>query len=585
MRPLPVNSVSIGSVGRFSRSTFISTRADAAASSRCAAAAGESSAADGAGEAVDGAADADDGTLADAAPEGVADDDGTASDGDSATDGPGPTEHAARTTAESARSGRRARRLPAVTGGKSRRSTVDLHLGQATRTAALYVGSMPPLLVERVLIPDQTRSKLLVSTGPRPSLPTWSLPDPELNRTIREARERHGIQAPLLRIVRVIGDPLHGETNETLLEFDAPRDGWPPPAGFDWLPFDDVSATSVDAGPFAADIEAWLTELRSGETPPLRPAWARPGWLEATTDWLAGELRRHGRTIRGPVEQLSSWAISSSLAMETDSGRVVLKSVPALFGHEPALTQALARQHPGRVPNVLAIDVDRGHLLMEAFGGAQLGNEEPARWGEGLMAIAEVQQAWIGRREEAAALGVEDRTLGALGRELESIITDQQASPELDPDVRRRLLERQPHYRELIGRLQEGPVPETLVHGDFHPWNVQRDDGRLVIFDWSDACWGHPFFDVPTFTARTEDLGAREAMRSAFVSAWAAFGDTATLRALLTAAEILGELHYAISWRRLQAIFEPGVFPVVDTGVQRHLEYALAASEETETTR
>ena len=57
-----------------------------------------------------------------------------------------------------------------------------------------------------------------------------------------------------------------------------------------------------------------------------------------------------------------------------------------------------------------------------------------------------------------------------------------------------------PQLHDLIGHLAAGPLPETLVHGDFHPWNVQRDGDRLVIFDWSDACWGHPFFDVPTVT-------------------------------------------------------------------------------------
>jgi Ser/Thr protein kinase RdoA (MazF antagonist) len=110
--------------------------------------------------------------------------------------------------------------------------------------------------------------------------------------------------------------------------------------------------------------------------------------------------------------------------------------------------------------------------------GRPLGSEEPGLWADGLVELAGIQQSWIGRRDEAARIRVEDRSLAALEGELDSIITDETASPDLAPARRERLVANLPLYRDLIGRLQAGPVPETLVHGDFHPWNVQRDDGR-----------------------------------------------------------------------------------------------------------
>ena len=36
-------------------------------------------------------------------------------------------------------------------------------------------------------------------------------------------------------------------------------------------------------------------------------------------------------------------------------------------------------------------------------------------------------------------------------------------------------------------------LPDTLVHGDFHPGNW-RASGKII--DWSDAVWGHPALDV-----------------------------------------------------------------------------------------
>ena len=438
---------------------------------------------------------------------------------------------------------------------------------------------MPQTFYERALVPDASRSRLLVVSGDRPALPLWTLVDPESVASLREARARFGIESPFLRLVRQEGDPVGEDDVLTILEFDAAAASWQPAATLAWLPFDDVDAESIDAGPFGPDVVRWIAELRSGVVPELREEWARPGWHEATTAWVAAELERLGRTVEGPIEQMGSWAISSLLGVDTNRGRAIVKTVPPLYGHEPELTRALAREHPGRVPDVLAIDPERRHLVMQGFGGAPLGSEEPARWADGLVELAGIQQSWIGRRDEATRIRVEDRSLAALDRELESIVTDEMASPGLAPLDRERLVANLPRYRDYIGRLQAGPVPETLCHGDFHPWNVQRDEGRVVIYDWSDAAWGHPFFDIRTFTVRTPDEAAREAMRAAYLGAWAAFGDPDALQTAVDLAAPLSELHVAISWRSIQAVFEPGAFPFVDSGAQRHLEMALGMTD------
>ncbi len=439
--------------------------------------------------------------------------------------------------------------------------------------------------VERILVPDGARSRLLVVEGDVPSLPTWSLDDPEPADSFRMARVSFGVTSPFLRVVRLAGDDMRDPEIFQLLEFDAPPVSWEPPDGLAWLPLADIASVGLEAGLFSADVSAWVSEVTSGVVPPGRAEWARPGWFESTVAWLTAELGWMGRATTGPVEQLGSWDIGSLLAVETDRGRVVLKTVPTLFRQEPELTRALAKEHPELLPVVIAADPERRHLLMEAFSGNPIGDEAPVRWADALVAISTIQHAWIGRHGDAERVGVEDRTLAALGRELESIVTDEAASPGLDPGARDQLVGHLPLYHDLIARLQAGPVPETLIHADFHPGNVQRDGDRLVIYDWSDACWGHPFFDVPTFTSRTDDLEAREAMRSAYLATWADHADEGILRQALDWSAPLTELHLAITWRRLQGIFRDGAYPFVDTGVQRHLEFALAATMELATGR
>ena len=80
--------------------------------------------------------------------------------------------------------------------------------------------------VERILVPDAARSRLLVVEGVVPSLPTWSLEDPEPVDSFRMARVSFGVMSPFLRVVRLAGDDMRDREVFQLLEFDAPPVSW-----------------------------------------------------------------------------------------------------------------------------------------------------------------------------------------------------------------------------------------------------------------------------------------------------------------------------------------------------------------------
>src|SRR5689334_23234546 len=107
---------------------------------------------------------------------------------------------------------------------------------------------MPSTFVERALVPDASRTQLLVVVGQgSPRLPSWSLIEPEPADSIREARARCGIQSPFLRLVRLDGDPFAGEDVNTLLEFDTAPADWEMPPGTAWHPIDRLPAVDVGA--------------------------------------------------------------------------------------------------------------------------------------------------------------------------------------------------------------------------------------------------------------------------------------------------------------------------------------------------
>lgn len=38
--------------------------------------------------------------------------------------------------------------------------------------------------------------------------------------------------------------------------------------------------------------------------------------------------------------------------------------------------------------------------------------------------------------------------------------------------------------------------PETLLHGDYHRWNLLKEGARIRVLDWEHAAVGHPILDV-----------------------------------------------------------------------------------------
>jgi Ser/Thr protein kinase RdoA (MazF antagonist) len=225
-----------------------------------------------------------------------------------------------------------------------------------------------------------------------------------------------------------------------------------------------------------------------------------------------------------------------------------MKAVFSTFSHEPALTQALAEEHPTLVPEVLAVDISRGWMLIRELRGTPIGELPVQRWGDALRAVAGVHRQWAGRTSELFSLGAHDRTLDTLASEIRATFD----AVGLGVDARTLS---QLEWR--CAELGRGPLPQTVVHGDLHPWNVMVDGVELRIFDWSDACVSHPLFDLPTFLQRTKDEVARESMLDAYLAAWDDLGSAEDLRAAYELARPLACVHHAVSYLRINEALEP----------------------------
>lgn len=412
-----------------------------------------------------------------------------------------------------------------------------------------------------VLVPDARGSALLVDGARLPCVHSRV----GAAGVLEALRGEYSLDPPYLRPALVLRDDGEQRAATALYEFDAPAAGWEP-TGLEWLALSNVDPEALAPPELVSYVEKWLAIARGAPIPEERPPWARIGWLAEASEWMEASMLEAGLHPSGQLEVVEQWPLSSVLRRSTDHGHVYMKAVLSLFHHEPALTRALAAEHPRLVPEVLAVNVTRGWMLMRELAGAQVGELDAERWGDALRPAATIHRHWAGRADELFQLGAQDHTLAALASEIRStfeavgLVVDERTASQLE---------------ESCDELSRGPLPQTLVHGDLHPWNVMADGNELRIFDWSDACVSHPLFDLPTFLIRRADVAARQPLLHAYLDEWSDVASRDELLRAYALAEPLAHVHHAITYLRISEALEPDDRWWFDDAPKRWLDRAL----------
>lgn len=284
---------------------------------------------------------------------------------------------------------------------------------------------------------------LLPLPGATPS-PWWQ----EVGEVVDLARDTCGIDVTVLRLLAV-ASPFPGGAVTYVAEYSGP-----PPAGLD-----------------RADPE-WT------RPDPVRMPWANPGGPAAALAWARQALDRPVTAAR----QVRSWNLSSVWRLDTGTGPVWLKQVPGFLGHEGTLLRWLDRP---TVPVPLAVAGCRT-LLPDLPDGDPRG---PADWAAMLAELLTIQADAVERVPELLALGVPDQRAGAFVRAAERVVAGR-TGPDSD-----RLAQIVAALPRLLAELAACGVPDTLVHGDFHPGNARVGE-RVVLYDWGDSVIGHPALDL-----------------------------------------------------------------------------------------
>jgi aminoglycoside/choline kinase family phosphotransferase len=247
------------------------------------------------------------------------------------------------------------------------------------------------------------------------------------------------------------------------------------------------------------------------DQPQLR--WHDPVWQKQVHDWIRSQAERNSLEITGEIEQLRAYPWSTVMRVPTQDGTIFFKATALETIFEAALTQKLAGWYPDCMPELIAVDGERGWMLMRD-GGEQLRTsirptQDIQPWNPVIMRYTELQIGLAEHVAEILALGIPDHRPVRLPALYKRLLTDEQSlmigqEKGLTSAEFQQLQDLTPRFEQICTDLTAFGIPDSLNHGDFHDGNVLLKNGRITFFDWGDASVTHPFVSLRTFFVSIE---------------------------------------------------------------------------------
>ena len=297
------------------------------------------------------------------------------------------------------------------------------------------------------------------------------------------------------------------------------------------------------------------------QTETARTRWLDAAWQAAAVAWIEQGLAQRGLRMTGAADQghLRPW--STVWSVPTTGGRVWFKAGGPGNRYEAPLLEAVARWRTPRFLEPLAVDVERGWLLLPD-GGTRLretidGEQALTAWLRVLPEYAALQRELEPRADELVALGIPDLRLASLPDQLAALIED--PGVVLAGEERARLREALPLIATWRDELASIGIAPSLQHDDLHDGNVFVGEAGDRFFDWGDASVAHPFGSllVAFRSIANRGLGDPHALsgalarlQDAYLEPWTDAHTRSELATAVPLAMRLAIIGRAMSWQR-----------------------------------
>ena len=332
-----------------------------------------------------------------------------------------------------------------------------------------------------------------------------------------------------------------------------------------WFELSTVKGLTFDRSEHKSIAEKCLIELELENIPPLRPLWAKPGWMDDTSGWIDASLAQSNYQKAIALEYIRNWSLSCVLKLQTPEGNVYFKESsihPPLFCNEPKVTRTLATLFPQHIPTIIAADDQHHRMILEDFGHA-VGHKISFKEKKDIYSLfVNIQIQSIQHQEQLLTAGCLDRRLDILQSQIDPLVNAEETLSALSATEMDQLQGLAPTLKRLCSQLADYNIPETLVHGDLHLGNVALFREHYLFFDWTDSCIAHPFFDLFEFclSGKKTPLGrlrylwqqnAKQKLQNGYLNQWQSYESAERLLEAWAIAKPLCLLHHSVTYQSL----------------------------------
>ncbi len=315
-------------------------------------------------------------------------------------------------------------------------------------------------------------------------------------------KNKYGLKTRVLR--SVLNAP-----NYHCLELELPAGGSSKRLQAVWVGKDEYAKFRDPARSGPDPFALWLEEKERGQVSPLRAPWQKAGWFGEAEHWINFQLDQLGMQITGDVEQYrAGWNASTLLRVPTSQGHVYFKASYAKPPGEVAITLALVDRWPEHTIQPLATNKAKNWMLTADFRHGAKNTVAAEKYPDSARVLSRIQVESSEQIDEWARLGCPRFGLeylqGSIGnlRQHKALLQSGKvglSDKELDGFTASLATD-----TEILQRLSEYQLPETLVHMDFRGDNLVWQDDNIRLIDWADTVIGHPFMALDRMAEYSE---------------------------------------------------------------------------------
>ena len=350
----------------------------------------------------------------------------------------------------------------------------------------------------------------------------------------RYSLDQHGLDAAYMILESVKGEPSLSERAR-------------------WVGADELETIHLAGPEQRAFLASWFAQPQRSVSMP----WSAPGGFEQPLAWMVEQLARHGRKPSGTPEQIKNAYVSTVMRCPTDAGDVYLKILPNVFIREAHVVGKLRGWGMLELPAYLAIDAERGLVLMEDMGGCDLAEcctiDLLKRVVRQYADLQLASTAWVTPERPGPfydwRMAVLAEKAKSVAREARELLADSPYA--LTEHESERLRGCLPYWENLCNRLAQTAIPDALEHGDLRPGNIRVVGERIVFYDWAWSAITHPFVSIASLLhtlrkSAVQDEETKAMLRDAYLQPWTEYAPLDELRRVFELADRVKTLYHVV---------------------------------------